>query len=308
MAEPEIIEAPTETTTEPSLEDVENTVGESSSALAGEAEAAQESGGQSTKVEAAQKVAVEELSTALDTKTTISEATINDASLEKPTTADGEKVKGYWEQFKAKILDLIGYEQKANGETGKDISDSEKTKQSLFDKYGKWVLMLALLGTGLFELNKLGKQLSGCYQVFTNATKQTYPVKIGCSQAQCGCGLGQNLTSTPATSTAAATTSCANPTCNSPDGQSQGVNYYWQVVTPLQALAMLPGMAIAGAVAPVSSLASTLTTMLKYAAILLVVCIIGYVIYKIYMNREENNPRIETHFRFRNRNSLKSIF
>jgi len=237
------------------------------------------------------ETAITNLGEALGCQDQITETTIDDASAENPTTGDGKKLKSYWEAFKAKINDMVKSEQSENGESGKDINDSEKTKQSILEKYGPKALAIALIGgLLLLLLNHLADSLSGCYQVFTQASQVTTPTKVNCKQSQCSCDPGGNLNGSQ----------CANPTCNSSAGQSQGVNYYWQKLTDLQALAMLPGIAVGGVEAPAKDLLNSLSKPLMYLAILAAVLIVGYFIYKT-LNRQKNSELMPT-------NELKQNF
>ena len=214
---------------------------------------------------------------------TITDATLDDASGDNPKTSDGEKLKSFWESFKSSFSDAIESEKETNGETGKDIEDSPKTQQSLYDKYGKFVLTIALIGGALWgalELNKLADALTGCYQIQTCASQPGVPIKVQCSQVNCNCSAS--------TGTPGGTSPCATPAC----GGTNCVNYYWQHYTPLQALATLPGVIAGGLLAPVTPIIGSVQKLLVYAAIFIGVLLIAYVAYKI-VNRETILPKMK---------------
>ena len=234
------------------------------------------------KADEAQTETLDKMGKGIGTENPITQATVDDASQDTPKTSDGAKVKSYWERFKSWISNLFSSEQTANGEDGKDPNSSEKTKASFFDKYGKYALAIALLaGLGALALNQLGDSLSGCYQVFTNSSTYSTPTRVGCSQSQCSCQGVNN-------------SGCANPTCS--EGKKEGVNYYWQKVSALQALAMLPGIVAGGVLGPAKGFLGSISKYLLYGGILLVVLIVLYIIYNFYSNRKDE---VKASFKFR---------
>lgn len=199
---------------------------------------------------------------------------IDDASKPIPETPEGGKLKKFYNKF-CKMLN-IGVEtiKTSNGESGNALKDSPKTMSEIFDKYGKYALFIALAIAGLVTLIELGDSMSGCYQVATLSSQSSTPIKVGCLNdtvpnqgfKQCSC---QGVKATQ----------CAAPDC----GGSNGINYYWQHVSALQALAHLPGMLESSLLNPITKSSIALIKAIAiYGGLFLIIVIIGYYIYKRY--------------------------
>lgn len=203
--------------------------------------------------------------------------TINDASLDEPSTEDGKRLKQFSEEFQTKLKAAIEEIKSENGESGKNISEAEQTKQSIFEKYGPSVLKLALvIGAivgGFILLKDLGDEMSGCYQTFSCSDNVTTPTKVGCSQSNCNCS-------------GVASSKCASPSC----GGAGCPSYYWDTVTPLQALAMIPNAITKGVLDPVTKASTTLfKTIAIYGSIFVVFLAIAYLVYRYSSSKFKNN-------------------
>lgn len=196
------------------------------------------------------------------------ESVIEDASVEDPETDDGKKMKQFFDEFQDKARTKISELQAENGESGKKLAESEKTKQSILEKYGplalKLFLAIAALLTAYLVLKNLGKALSGCYQNFTCSSEESTPSKVGCTQDQCSCD-------------GVSTSKCASPNC----GGDKCANYYWQEITAIQALAGLPGMIGKGIFDPLeNSISNLVKTVAIYGGIFIAILIVGFIVYK----------------------------
>lgn len=208
---------------------------------------------------------------------TYTENVIEDASTEEPETDDGKKMKQFFDDFQDKAKTKISELQAENGESGKDLADSEKTKQSILEKYGpaalKLLLAISALVGALLLLKNLGKSMSGCYQTFTCSSSESTPSKVGCTQSQCTC---QGV----------ATSGCATPKCGGPNC----ANYYWQEVSAIQALAQLPGMIAGGIFNPLeNSVSDLIKNIAIYGGIFIAILIVGYIVYKFAMSKKQHN-------------------
>lgn len=206
----------------------------------------------------------------------ITEQTINDASQENPPTKDSKIINKVVENVQNDTSTAFKGEQEANGEQDKPADQSEKTKASFMEKYGKLALALAIAGAlagGIIALNQLAKSLSGCYQVLTTSSNYSTPTKIGCQQSQCTCS-------------GVSSSRCASPDC----GGSQGVNYYWNNMSDLQALAALPGIAASGiaqaAAGFTGSFGKSIGHLLLIGGAVIGVLGVLYMIYKFYLSKQ----------------------
>lgn len=285
------------------MDDVDENAGESSTDLANTLDSPSEdiSTDPESVINKQTETTLEKMSESLKTDSPIVQETVDDASLDEPKTNDGKKVKSYWERCKDAISSLFSSEQKENGEEGQDPNDSEKSKSSFMDKYGKWALLLALLGVGVGVLSELGKSLTGCYQIYTNSSSYSTPTKVGCVQSSCSCA---GVNTSP---------NCANPTCNSTLGQSKGVNYYWQNISALQALATLPGIMAGGVAAAAANLTGSLSKSIGHLLLIgggvIGVLAVLYMIYKFYLSKQISKetpaPDIIAKFKLRSNYKLK---
>jgi hypothetical protein len=204
--------------------------------------------------------------------TAFTEDVINDSCLETPETEDGKKLKSFTDAVGKKLNAGVEVLQEKYGESGKALKDSPKTMGEIFDKYGKYILIIALAIAGLIALNEMGESMSGCYQIATLSSQTSTPKKVGCSHStvpnqsfiQCSC---QGVRATQ----------CAFPEC----GGNDGINYYWQKVSALQVLAHMPGMLASDLLNPLTNSSTELIkTIAIYGGIFLIIVIIGYVIMK----------------------------
>lgn len=162
--------------------------------------------------------------------------------------------------------------QTKNGERG-NLQDSPKTKMELLKKYGptglKLLLAIAVIGFGIYELDKIASQMSGCYKFSTN-TPGT-PEKIGCSEDTCSC---QNIIQ-------------CGPN-NTPCTQANGVQYMWQEFSSIDALCQLPKMVMSPIASGLSDLLKPMKEIVGGVLIIAVVLFILYVIYK-NLNKKISN-------------------
>jgi hypothetical protein len=260
---------------------------------------------QQAEVQQQQQAVLDKLSQSLGMSGEITQDTIEDASQDEPSTDDGKRLKDFNEKFQNQVKKSVAEIQDQNGESGKDIADSPETQKTIFEKYGMKALMVALAVGGLIGslvlLKDMGNSMSGCYQVMTCASSQTAPVKVGCTtQTQCSCsGL---------------TTGCANPPCPACAGPpcytggpgsaaSPGCpNYYWQNISALQALGLLPSVitspffnAAGGAAKGIGDLVKKVAI---YGGIIILILVIGYVAFNFIM-RDIVNKNSKTGFRKR---------
>jgi hypothetical protein len=167
--------------------------------------------------------------------------------------------------------------KKQNGESGKDIKDAEKTKQSIFEKYGAKALMFALIVGGiigaLVGLKEMADSMSGCYQLLTCSDSKSSPVKVLCTNATV-----PNQQFTQCSCSGVKATGCASPAC---DGKGCP-QYYWQTISPTQALASMPGLIAGGILNPITNTASTLMKDIAiYGGIIIVVILVAIVVFKL---------------------------
>lgn len=171
------------------------------------------------------------------------------------------------------VKETIKNAQEANGESKKSLKDSPNTKKTLLEKYGptglKLLLAIAVVGFGIYELDKIASQMSGCYR-FSTITPGT-PEKIGCSEATCSC---QNIAQ-------------CGPN-NTPCTQANGVQYMWQEFSSIDALCQLPKMVLD----PISSgLSDLLKPVKEIVGGVLVVAVVLFILYVIYkkLNKKISN-------------------
>lgn len=185
-----------------------------------------------------------------------SEEMIEDASLDEPTTEDGAKLKSWFSSFKDSFTD----------------STQGETPESIFEKFGGgktafWALVLAGLIAAIVTLKDMSSALTGCYMTNVDPSGNSFnqPVKLSCSEGNCNC---TNITNCIPT---------AQP-C------SANVNYYWKNVSPLQALAMLPGIVVKGVangvLQPSSSFLNSVKGPVMIIGIMIILIILAYTAYK----------------------------
>jgi hypothetical protein len=205
------------------------------------------------------------------------ESVIEDSSKSDPETADGKKLKSFVDEASKKLGDAVEKIKESNGEKGKDLKDSPKSKLEIFKKYGKIVLVLALAIGALLSLKEMAKSMTGCSQIATASDEPSTPTKVGCSNdtvpgqsfKQCSCQ-GVKLTK------------CAAPDC----GGDNGINYYWKTYTPLEVLTGIPGMLASGIVNPITTDSMQLIkTIAIYGGVFLIILIIGYIFVKNFKKR-----------------------
>lgn len=200
-----------------------------------------------------------------------------DSALENPTTTGGKYFKKKFAELNKKMAKEFNKMQLESGEGGMLLLESKKALLRFLKKYGKTMLILLILGGfGYLFLFMLGRHLTGCYQVFTKSSSSNTPTKVGCEKEQCSCQKDGNTTANQ----------CANPTCDSNEGKNNGVNYYWQDIGPLQALAMLPGMFVSGIASPVDHTLDIIKSIIIYAGIIAGVLGVIFVVYKIYTGKK----------------------
>jgi hypothetical protein len=218
-------------------------------------------------VEAAQKPVLDGLAKAAGIPDVpITEDLVNEASGPNPEGAAKALKEKVIEPSLDKAKENIENAQEANGESGKPLKDSPKTKMELLKKYGpaglKLLLAIAVIGFGIYELDKIAAEMSGCYRFSTNTAGT--PEKIGCPEATCSC---QNIAQ------------CGSN--NTPCTQANGLQYMWRKFSALDALCQLPKMVLD----PIASGLSDLLKPLKQIVVgVLIVAVVLFILYVIYKN------------------------
>lgn len=218
-------------------------------------------------LEKAQQPILEGIGKSINIGEPITEATVADASLENPETEAGKTLKkNFIEPAIDKANESVKNAQENNGEGGKALKDSPKTMRELLEKYGpaglKLLLALGAIGFGIYELDKVAAEMSGCYKFSTTvAGSQT---KIGCSESTCSCNKISQCGSN-------------NILCT----QANGLQYIWRKFTALDALCQLPKMVIDPIASSLSDLWKPVKEILIGLVIVLVVLGILYIIFKI---------------------------
>lgn len=224
----------------------------------------------------AQEPILEGLQETAGTKGPITNDLAIKASKENPTDPDAKALR---EKVIKPGLDSceesVKNEQEKNGEGGKNLKDSPKTQASLLKKYGpaalKLLLACALVGFGIYELDKIAEEMSGCYRFSTNTAGSQ--VKVGCSESTCSC---QNIAQ-------------CGPN-NTPCTQANGIQYMWRKFTALDALCQIPKMVMD----PIASGLEDLLKPLKEIVVgILIVAVILFILYVIYkMINKKTSPQI----------------
>jgi hypothetical protein len=200
---------------------------------------------------------------------------IEDASLEDPTTESGKRLKQFSEEFQTKLKASVESIKAENGESNLDITEAKKTQQSIFEKYGDTILKLSLvIGAavgGLILLKNLGKELSGCYRTLLCSDSVTTPEKVGCPQENCNCS---NINK------------CNLAACNSKSDSCP--SYYWNNVSALGALSMIPNAIMKGVLAPVDKASTNMIkTLAIYGSIFIVFVVIAYFTYRFAVKQNK---------------------
>lgn len=186
-----------------------------------------------------------------------SNAMIDDANLENPTTPDGEKLKSWFDSFKKSFSNAA----------------ENETPESLYEKLGGGktaFIALILIGViaSIVTLNDMADALTGCYMLTTDTSGNTFnqPVKTSCSKATCNC---TNITQ-----------------CIPNASPCPGTTYFWKKVTPLQALAILPGLAAksiaAGILQPTSGFLNSVKGPIIVVGVMIILIILAYTAYKYF--------------------------
>jgi hypothetical protein len=226
--------------------------------------------GTSSKLESIQQSKTEaidstmtQLQTKLGMEGTMDDA-INDIRNNK-TTPDTEKVKDYTETTTKGVKDYVKEEQAKNGEGGKDIKDSPKTKKSFMEKYGtKALIILGLAGIIAAGNIFKPKGIQNCYQMPTCGTGGAVQ-EIGCSQDTCNCA---NISA------------CGDyPKCG--EASSNCMYYYFQSLDTKTIIASLPAIAYSTYLAPTPPTSNTFLKVLIMVGILIAALAIIFFIYKL---------------------------
>jgi hypothetical protein len=169
-----------------------------------------------------------------------------------------------------KAHETIKNAQAENGESGKSLADSPKTKMQLLETYGptilKFLLAISVLGVLFYELHKIAEEMSGCYQ-FSTTTAST-PTKVACSQETCSCGEISNC----------------GPN-NTPCTTANGIQYEWRTYTALEALFQIPKLIMDPMASGLSNLLQPLKQIFIGVVIIVILLAIIYLIYK-FLNKK----------------------
>lgn len=146
---------------------------------------------------------------------------------------NGEKLRNAIEKGVEKgVKKAVEKMQEKNGESGKSIEDSPKTKREIFSKWGKRGLALilaltAVSGFGAYWLHRMARGMTGCYKV---DTKEGTMEKIHCAAVQsakkCNCAKANTIDFRHCGVT--------------PDTCSGTIRYVWQEYSADDVLASLP--------------------------------------------------------------------
>ena len=217
-------------------------------------------------LDAANKPILEAIEKVAKTGEPITEEMVKNSSSENPPDQASKNLR---ENVVKPSLDIaeetIKNAQEANGESGKALEDSPKTKAELLKKYGPTILKLlaaiALVGFGIYELDKIADEMSGCYKFST--TVAGTQEKIGCSESTCNCN---NISQCGAN--------------NTPCTQANGLQYIWRKYTALDALCQLPALVMNPIASGLSNLLKPLKEIVIGIVAVVAILLILFLIYK----------------------------